>query len=209
VSSDGNTDLESGKELRRYPCEVEGRWRQCSVEAFWYRHRKMMGSQMFMPQDATAIPARPTMPTALLLIDIQQGLFTPPLVPHHGDAVMARIAGLLDRARVQHVPIIHVQHDGGEGDPLAKGSPGWHHHLTAAPREGEPVIEKRHSSAFHDTKLHAMLSRLGIDHLVIAGLQTEYCVDSACRTAVALGYRVTLVEDGHTTFPVGPESSGR
>ena len=62
------------------------------------------------------------------------------------------------------------------------------------------MIEKRHSSAFHETDLHAQLSRLGIDHLVIAGLQTEYCVDSACRTAVALGYRVTLVKDGHTTY---------
>jgi|SRR5882724_11994913 len=140
------------------------------------------------------------MPTALLLIDIQQGLFTPPLVPRHGDAVVARIAAVLHRARIRKVPIFHVRHDGGTGSPLSKGSPGWHHHLAVAPAEGEPVIEKRHSSAFHDTELHAMLSRLGIEHLVIAGLQSEYCVDSACRTAAALGYRVSLVEDGHTTF---------
>jgi nicotinamidase-related amidase len=140
------------------------------------------------------------MPTALLSIDIQQGLFTPPLAPHQGDAIVARIASVLYRARAQHVPIFHVQHDGGAGNALAKGSPGWHHHPSVAPRAGEVVIEKRRSSAFHGTDLHARLSRLGIDHLVIAGLQTEYCVDSACRAAVALDYRVTLVEDGHTTF---------
>jgi nicotinamidase-related amidase len=140
------------------------------------------------------------MPAALLLIDIQQGLFTPPLAPHHGDATVARIAALLARARARPVPIFHVQHDGGAGDALAKGSPGWHHHAAVAPREGEFVIEKRRSSAFHGTDLHARLRRLNIDHLVIAGLQTEYCVDSACRTAAALDYRVTLVEDGHTTF---------
>ena len=116
-----------------------------------------------------------------------------------GDVVVARIATLLERARVKRMPIFHVRHDGGEGSELPKGSPGWFHHPAVAPRDGEPVIDKRHSSAFHDTDLDARLSQLGIDHLVIAGLQTEYCY-SACRTAVALGYRVTLVKDGHTTY---------
>ena len=31
-------------------------------------------------------------------------------------------------------------------------------------------------------------------------MQTEMCVNSACRGAVALGYRVGLVADGHTTY---------
>ena len=140
------------------------------------------------------------MPTALLLVDIQRGLFVPPLEPHQGDEVVARIAMLLDRARAQRTPIFHIRHDGGERSALAKGSPGWFHHPAVAPRVDEPVIEKCHSSAFHATDLHARLSQLGIDHLVVAGLQTEYCVDSACRTAVTLGYRVTLVKDGHTTY---------
>jgi nicotinamidase-related amidase len=140
------------------------------------------------------------MPTALLLVGIQKGLFLPPLEPHQGEEVVARIAILLERARTQRTPIFHIRHDGGERSALAKGSPGWFHHPAVAPRGNEPVIDKRHSSAFHETDLHARLSQLGIDHLVIAGLQTEYCVDSACRTAVALGYRVTLVKDGHTTY---------
>ena len=140
------------------------------------------------------------MPTALLLVDIQQGLFTPPLEPYQGEAVVGRIASVLERARARRVLIFHVRHDGREGSTFAKGSPGWFHHDRVAPRGDEPIIDKRHSSAFHDTDLHARLAKLGIDHLVIAGVQTEYCVDSACRTAVALGYRVTLVKDGHTTY---------
>ncbi|HTO61462.1 MAG TPA: isochorismatase family protein, partial [Bradyrhizobium sp.] len=36
--------------------------------------------------------------------------------------------------------------------------------------------------------------------LIITGMQTEYCVDTACRAAAALGYKVSLVEDAHTTF---------
>jgi nicotinamidase-related amidase len=68
------------------------------------------------------------------------------------------------------------------------------------------VIEKRHSSAFHNTDFHARLTEAGIGALVVVGIQTEMCVDSTCRAAVALGYRVTLVSDGHTTFdsPVLP-----
>ncbi|TWS99629.1 cysteine hydrolase family protein [Reyranella sp. CPCC 100927] len=140
------------------------------------------------------------MSRALVVIDVQQGMFTvrPPL--HRGDEIVDRIAGLLRRARAAAMPVFHVQHDGGPGDLLAKGTPGFAHHPAVAPQPGEPVIEKRHSSAFHDTGFHAQLQARGIDHLIVAGLQTEMCVDSACRHAVALGYRVTLVADAHSTY---------
>jgi nicotinamidase-related amidase len=111
-----------------------------------------------------------------------------------------RIAGLLDRARAEGVPVVHIQHDGGPGHVLAKGSPGWPHHPMVAPCADEMVVEKRHSSAFHDTDLHRRLGDAGIDRLVITGMQTEMCVDSACRGAVALDYRVALVADAHTTY---------
>lgn len=96
--------------------------------------------------------------------------------------------------------IFHVQHDGGPGDILCKGSIDWQHHPAVAPKAGEPVIEKRHSSAFHATNFHNQLQEAAIDRLVIAGMQTEYCIDSACRAAAALGYKVVLVSDAHTTF---------
>lgn len=34
---------------------------------------------------------------------------------------------------------------------------------------------------------------------MIAGLMTQYCVDTTCRRAVSLGFDVTLVADAHTT----------
>jgi nicotinamidase-related amidase len=86
------------------------------------------------------------------------------------------------------VAVVHVQHDGGLGNLLAKGSPGWPHHALVAPRAGEVVVEKRHSSAFHDTDLHRRLTDAGIDRLVVAGMQTEMCVDySAMTFASAVG----------------------
>ena len=140
------------------------------------------------------------MASALVVIDVQQGLFACKAPLHCGDEVLQRIAGLLGRARTSGVPVFHVQHDGGPGHILAKGSVGWPHHPAVAPKAGETVIEKHQSSAFHDTDFHARLSEAHIDRLVVAGVQTEMCVESACRAAVALGYRVVLVADAHTTF---------
>ena len=135
-----------------------------------------------------------------MVVDVQQGMFAVPSPLYRGEEVVQRIAGLLDRARAEGVPVVHIQHDGGPGHVLAKGSPGWPHHPMVAPRAGEMVVEKRHSSAFHDTDLHRRLGEAGIDRLIVTGMQTEMCVDSACRGAAALDYRVVLVADGHTTY---------
>ena len=140
------------------------------------------------------------MSTALLVIDLQQGMFIDAIQPYRGEEVLHCAASLLSRARTAELPIFHIQHDGGDGDILAKGSAGWPHHPAVAPEARETVIEKHHSSAFHGTDLHARLTAVGADRLVVAGMQTEYCVDSACRAATALGYRVVLAADGHTTF---------
>jgi nicotinamidase-related amidase len=140
------------------------------------------------------------MASALMVVDVQQGMFALAQPLHRGEEVVRRIAGLLERARAEGVPVVHIQHDGGPGHVLAKGSPGWPHHPMVAPCADEMVVEKRHSSAFHDTDLHRRLGDAGIDRLVITGMQTEMCVDSACRGAVALDYRVALVADAHTTY---------
>ena len=140
------------------------------------------------------------MSTALVIIDLQQGMFSDKDAPYRGDEVLRCAGELLKRARASHVPVFHVQHDGGPGDILCKGSAGWQHHPAVAPAAGEPVIEKRHSSAFHGTDFHNHLQDAGVDRLVIAGMQTEFCVDSACRAAAALGYKIVLASDAHTTF---------
>ncbi len=139
------------------------------------------------------------MATALLLIDIQQGLFEEGPI-YRAEEVVRNAALLLDRARSAGIPVIHVQHDGGKGDSLEKGMPGWETHPAVAPRTGEHRIEKTHCSSFLNTGLDAKLKDLGVTDVVIAGLQTDYCIDTACRVAHSLGYKVTLAEDAHSTF---------
>jgi nicotinamidase-related amidase len=143
------------------------------------------------------------MMTALVVIDMQEAMFLQSSPPDDGPGVVERIAGLLARARADRVPVYFVQHDGGPGDDLERGTAGWRIHAPLAPRPGEPIIEKRQPSAFHDTDFDARLKRAGIDRLVICGMQTEFCVDATTRAAAGLGYETVLVSDAHTTFDAG------
>lgn len=139
------------------------------------------------------------MKTALLVIDVQNGIITD-FQAHAGDQVIARIGNLLSRARAAHAPVIYVQHDGEPGHPLVTGSRGWRIDERIAPLDDDPIIRKRFCNSFHETSLQQTLEQAGISHLIITGCMTEYCVDTACRHATTLGYDVTLVSDGHTTI---------
>lgn len=140
--------------------------------------------------------------TALLLIDIQLGLINAPQGLHEAEAIIGRCADLLRRARQSGVPVLHVQHH-EEGSELERLSPDWYHHPDVAPIAGEPVIEKETSSAFVSGELDERLREAGIGKLIIAGLQTDYCIDTNCRVARNLGYDVTLASDAHSTYDGG------
>jgi nicotinamidase-related amidase len=140
------------------------------------------------------------MATALLLIDIQKGMWMEAAKPYKGEAMLKNAADLLARARSAGIPIIHIQHDGGSGDTLCKGTEGFDIHPAVSPQAGETRIVKSHCSSFRDTGLDAALKRLGVDKVVIAGMQTDFCVDTACRIAHGLGYEVILAEDAHSTM---------
>jgi len=67
-------------------------------------------------------------------------------------------------------------------------------------KENAIVVDKSGPDAFEGTNLAQELQARNIGRLVIAGVQTELCVNTTCRRAVQLGYEVILVQDGHTTF---------
>lgn len=139
------------------------------------------------------------MPTALVVIDVQKGLFAEAEV-FRGDEMLIGIRALQDRARAAGLPVLHVQHDGGAGDSLARGSAGFAIHDEVAPLPGEEVVVKTRCDAFLGTDLDAKLKARGIDRVVIAGMQTEYCVDTSVRSAMSHGYKVLLASDAHSTF---------
>lgn len=138
--------------------------------------------------------------TALLVIDMQAGNFSPPDPIYEGIRLLSKAKKLVTRARSAKALIVYVQNNGNDGDPDAYGSPGWEIHPSIAPIEGDLVIQKHTPDAFHETNLRTELEAKGITKLVIMGLQTEYCIDTTCRRAFVLGHDVILVEDSHSTW---------
>src|SRR5262249_16822553 len=68
-----------------------------------------------------------------------------------------------------------------------------------APTEHEIISRKSSSSAFISTNIDYVLRNLGVRSLIVAGVMTDQCVESAVRDACDLGYLVTLVTDACTT----------
>ena len=69
-----------------------------------------------------------------------------------------------------------------------------------APGEDEIVLPKTSSSVFVSTHIDYLLRNLGVKQLVLSGLVTDQCVESAIRDACDLGYLVTLVPDACATY---------
>ena len=131
---------------------------------------------------------------------MQVGNFSGPDPVCKGDELLEKVKNLIVRARSAQIPIVYVQNNGGSGDPDAYGTLGWEIHPSITPVEGDAVVQKETPDAFHETDLHRELESRGIKELVIAGLQTEYCIDTTCRRAFSLGYNVILVGDAHSTW---------
>lgn len=68
------------------------------------------------------------------------------------------------------------------------------------PGEDEIVFPKSSSSVFVSTHIDYVLRNMGIKQVVMSGLITDQCVESAIRDACDLGYLVTEVTDACLTY---------
>lgn len=86
------------------------------------------------------------------------------------------------------------------GFNVAKGS--WDGKVIdqIAPQSDEIVLPKSSSSVFVSTHIDYVLRNLGVKQLVLSGLITDQCVESAIRDACDLGYLVTQVVDACLTY---------
>jgi nicotinamidase-related amidase len=139
------------------------------------------------------------MPTALLVVDVQKDLVQE-LTPQRRESFLQTLTALISRARTRGAPVVYIRHGDEELKPNTKG---WEVANEIAPLASDPIVDKHYRDAFRDTNLQPVLSGLGIDHLVICGMQTEFCVDATMREAERRGYRVSLAADGHATYPAG------
>jgi nicotinamidase-related amidase len=162
--------------------------------------------------DALFLDARPLDParTALVLIDLQQGIVGFGRAPHDSSMVLANAAALADRFHALNALVVRVKVGWHAGFPdlLAQTTdqpaplpPGglpahwWDDPESLPSASGDLQIVKRQWNAFHGTELDLQLRRRGITTLVLGGIVTHIGVEGTARAAWELGYQLLIAGD--------------
>jgi len=156
--------------------------------------------------------------TALIVIDLQNGVLEPEPVPFGKDQVVARSVSLAQAFAAGGMPIAITTTDFARGyadAPKGAADAPW-----ALPRDGLPPgfatlvpeaaalpaairIVKRQMSAFFGTELDLQLRRRGCDTVVICGVATNMGVEATARAAFDLDYNVVIAADACSSVAPG------
>ena len=148
------------------------------------------------------------MKSAVLVVDVQNALCVGEWAAYDIEGVVQRINAVAAKARAVGAPVIFIQHE-EEAGPLQFNTDGWQlcDRLDVHPEDVR--IRKTACDSFYQTQLQAELESRGIGELVVCGLQSEFCVDSTVRGALAHGYPVVLVSNAHSTLDSGVLSAAQ
>ncbi|KYG62808.1 hypothetical protein AZI87_16160 [Bdellovibrio bacteriovorus] len=138
--------------------------------------------------------------TALMIVDAQVNMFDPKRPVFEAEHLLERLKKLLSLARASGTQVVFVQNNGTAGEPDEPRTPGWLIHPELEIAIGDLIIQKTECSAFAENDLEKRLKQMGIKKLIIAGLQSEYCVVTNCEKSLEAGFEVILVSDAHSTY---------
>lgn len=150
---------------------------------------------------------------ALIVVDVQRGFEEEAYWgPRNNTSADANIAGLIDAWQKGGRPVVFVRHDSAEADsPLRAGYRGNDFKAYVQERRGrgggpELLVTKSVNSSFYGTPdLRGWLDAAGVRQIVVAGIQTNMCVETTARMAGNLGYEVFVPLDATHTFDLaGP-----
>ena len=147
--------------------------------------------------------------SALVLIDLQQGILAMSTAPRPSSAVLAAGKTLAERFRAANAAVALVRVEWaadfsdappGKTDQAPPRPPGGFPRVSASLAEGlanpsDILIVKRQWGAFTGTELDLKLRRRGVRTIALAGISTNAGVESTARHAWELGYDVVVVED--------------
>ncbi|WP_404425904.1 hydrolase [Thalassospira australica] len=165
-----------------------------------------------MSKDQTLLdPAR----TALVMIDLQNGILAQPLHPRSGDEVLENARGLIAKCRATKAPIVLVRvywssamadapHQMVDLPSLPPKCPpeDWGTLVDGLVQPGDIVITKHQWGAFYGTELDLQLRRRGVDTIILGGVVTNFGVESTARSAWEHGYNIVIAEDTTATKSV-------
>jgi nicotinamidase-related amidase len=165
------------------------------------------------------MPATLDQATAVVLIDLQQGITALPTA-HPADEIVLRSAALADAFREHHLPVVATRvgfsPDGGDvvrtrtaaNTPMVTFGPeGTVMRPELRLNENAILITKRGWNAFYGTELDLQLRRRGISGIVLAGISTSVGIESAARAAAERDYQLTIVTDAVTDTDLGAHNN--
>lgn len=146
--------------------------------------------------------------TALVVIDLQEGILPFAGGPHSATDVVARAARLADKCRAASVPVVMVR-VGWSADfaealkqPVDMQAPAnalpdnwWTYPAALGKQDSDIEVTKRQWGAFYGTDLEMQLRRRGIETIILCGISTNIGVESTARNAWELGFNLIIAED--------------
>ena len=147
--------------------------------------------------------------TALVLIDLQNGIISGTYAPRSGAEVLETCRAVAVQFRQAGAPVVLVNvawaADFGDALPQKVDQPpqrperglpkDWSSLARGLARTGDIRVTKRQWGAFHGTELDLQLRRRGIETIVLGGLVTNFGVESTARQAWERGYETILLKD--------------
>ncbi len=154
--------------------------------------------------------------TALVLIDLQNGIVGRDVKPYAATEVVERSAKLAETFRAKGGLVVYVRVDmndfmklpADEAMQLPQNMPAAASEIAAAAgmQPGDVLVTKRHWGAFAGTNLEDVLRSHDIETVVLGGIATNMGVESTLRQGTGLGFAFVTVEDICSTFSAEMQS---
>jgi nicotinamidase-related amidase len=150
--------------------------------------------------------------TALVLIDLQNGIMGITLAPHSSAEVIARSAQLAAALRAKGGTIVYIRVDMNDIRHLPVDAPALDPNAPPPPaiaselvpesgyEKGDLLITKRQWGVFYGTELDQQLRRRNIRTILLGGVATNFGVESTARAAHDRGYELIFVQDAMSSL---------
>lgn len=134
----------------------------------------------------------------LLIVDAQNMITNKEL--YCFEKFVSNVKALIKCARENNTEIIYIRHDDGAGELLTKGTEGFEIYDEFKPANEEKIFDKTVNSAFNGTGLLDYLNSKGEQTIIIAGLQTDYCIDATIKCGFEHGFKMIVPTQANSTF---------
>jgi len=134
---------------------------------------------------------------ALLVIDMQVGLFEGEPPRHDAEGVVQRINDIANSVRAIDSIVIFIQHE--DSRAFTPGTKRWEILPDLRRKDTDLLVGKQACDAFYETELPDLLEQHGVRQIIMTGCATDFCVDTTIRAAASRDYEVIVAADAHTT----------